>query len=126
MAAALEHPGALLRRAVGSTDPFQLEPASLPNVPDAPQRPAVKAAGQTRRAPAPKPPPDRTELDAAELALRSLDEARKSEEADLRQRQDDLDASRRSAQKAYVEAHKTAKAAIARAEELYRKAGGEV
>ena len=34
IAAALEHPGTLLRRAVGSNDPFSIEPTSLPTVPD--------------------------------------------------------------------------------------------
>ena len=37
IAAALEHPGTLLRRAVGSNDPYALEPASLPKIPDLPQ-----------------------------------------------------------------------------------------
>jgi hypothetical protein len=32
--AALEHPGAPLQRAVGTRDPFLLQPAGLPNVPD--------------------------------------------------------------------------------------------
>jgi hypothetical protein len=49
IAAALDHPGTLLRRAVGSNEPFALEPTSLPNISDtpkampAPTRPPSKA-----------------------------------------------------------------------------------
>ena len=38
VAAAIAHPETPLRRAIGSTDPFQLEPTSLPKVPDAPKK----------------------------------------------------------------------------------------
>jgi len=48
VAAALEHPETLLRRAVGSTDPFQLEPASMPKVPDAPRRAATTPIAQPK------------------------------------------------------------------------------
>ena len=64
IAAALEHPETALRRAVGSNDPFQLEPASLPKVPDAPKRAAAKAAAKSVPAPS-EPPADRHALDAA-------------------------------------------------------------
>src|SRR3954465_14317900 len=37
IAAALEHPGTLLRRAVGSNEPFALVPTSLPQIPDLPK-----------------------------------------------------------------------------------------
>ena len=41
--AATAHPETPLRRAVGSSDPFALEPTSLPDVPDAPKKKAVAA-----------------------------------------------------------------------------------
>ena len=61
--AALAHPETPLRRAVGSFDPFALEPARLPKIPDAPQKaaaiaPAAKAKPPRRK----KPPPDHTAL----------------------------------------------------------------
>ncbi len=125
VAAALEHPETPLRRAVGSTEPFQLEPASLPKVPPAPKPRAPKAAAEAKSVPPPKPPADRTALDAAELVLRQLDDARKSEEANLCQRQEALDAAKAAAQSAYVGDRKAATAAVVKARNAYRKAGGE-
>jgi hypothetical protein len=124
--AALAHPETPLKRAVGSKDPFALE-AALPKVPDAPKRPAAKAAPKAKLAPLPKPKPpaDRTALDAAEAALKKLDDARKREEAELRRRQDELDAEKAAAQAAYVEGRKAATAAVVAARQAYRKAGGE-
>ena len=121
--AALAHPETPLKRAVGSTDPFALEALNLPKVPDAPKtsRPAAKAKPAAPR----KPPADRSALDAAEAALRKLDETRKGEEASFRRRQDELDAERQAAQDAYVESHKVATQALTEARTVYRKAGGE-
>ena len=124
-AAALEHPETPLRRAVGSSDPFRLEPASLPQVPDVPKRPTAKATSEPKRVAPPTPPADRTALDAAERALSKLDAARKAEEADLRSRQGALDAAKIAAQSAYVADRKAAAAAIAKARAGYREAGGE-
>ncbi len=125
VAAALGHPDTPLRRATGSTDPFQLEPANLPNVPDAPERTASRQTSKSSPAPPPPPAADRTALDAAEAALRQIEDARKREEADLRRRQDELDEARSAAQHAYVEAHRAAKAAVVEARKAYRSAGGE-
>ena len=125
VAAALEHPETPLRRAVGSTDPFQLEPASLPKVPDAPKRAAPKPPARAKPAPVTKVPVDRSALDAAEAALHKVDEARKREEADLRRRQDELDEAKSTAQAAYVEDRKVATAAVVKARKDYRSAGGE-
>ncbi|SFK88317.1 hypothetical protein SAMN05444581_1394 [Methylocapsa palsarum] len=48
--AALKHPETPLRRVVGSKDPFQLVPASLPKEPDAPARSSARGGqSQTRR-----------------------------------------------------------------------------
>ena len=125
IAAALEHPETPLRRAVGSTDPFQLEPANLPTAPDAPKRAKVIAVAKPKVVAATKPSADRTALDAAELALRKLGDARKSEEAAFRRRQEALDTAKMAAQSAFVEGRKAATAAIVKARDAYRKAGGE-
>ena len=122
--AALAHPEVPLRRAVGSKDPFAVEPASLPSVPDAPKR-AANPAAKARPAPKPEPAPDRSELDAAEVAVRKIDDARKREEAGLRRRQDELDEAVSAAQSAYVEARKKAEGAVAEARRAYRKLGGK-
>lgn len=134
--AALAHPETPLRRPLGATGPFELEPTTLPKVPDAPKRPApakAKAASKATAAPQakPRPPADRSKLDAAEAALREVDERRKAEEAELRlqaealrREAEALEASRSAAQDAYVQARKAASAAVVAAREAYRKAGG--
>ncbi len=121
--AALDHPGTPLRRAVGSTDPFGLEPAGLPNIPDAPRREAASPQAKARRPE--RPPADRSALDAAQAALRKFEDRRKAEEADFRRRQAALDEERNAAQSAYVEGHKAMAATVADARQAYRKAGGE-
>ena len=120
--AALAHPNVSLKRAVGSSDLFALESVSLPKVPDAPRTARAKPGGKL--SPPPKPPPDRSALDAAEAALRDLDDQRKSEEAEFRRRQDELDAERKAAQAAYVERHKAAAQALLDARTAYKRAGG--
>ena len=127
VAAALEHPETPLRRAVGSNDAFELQPTSLPKAPDAPKRSrkaTAKAAG--RRPPPPaRPRADRSTLDAAEAALRDLNERRKAQEAELAREQEALDAKRAAAQHAYVETRRKAAAAVPAARDAYRKAGGD-
>ena len=116
--AALAHAGVPLKRAVGSKDSFALEPVSLPRVPDPPKQAKAKAAAP------PRPPADRSALDAAEQALRSLDDDRRAEEATFRQRQEALDADRKAAQAAYVARHAAVAQALVDARAAYRKAGG--
>ena len=122
--AALAHPETPLRRAVGSAEPFALEPTSLPKVPDAPKKAPINLAPTIRPPPVAKPPADRTALDLAEAALRKLDDARKRQEADFRSRQAQLDAEREAAQAAYVAARKSATASVVTARQNYRDAGG--
>jgi hypothetical protein len=124
VAAATAHPETPLRRAVGSTDPFALEPASLPKVPDAPKKAAVKPAAKSKPAAPTRPPADRSTLDAAEQGLARLDDRRKREEADFRREEEDLGARRAAAQSAYVEARKSATAKVVDARTAYREAGG--
>ena len=138
IAAALAHPGTLLRRAVGSNDPFSVEPTSLPKVPDmaaampespsvpgATQKPKLKPKPKQKPQPVPRPPSDRSRLNAAEAALAELDDEHVRQEADLRRQQEELDARRTTAQQAYVEARKRATAAVVAQREAYRKAGGK-
>jgi hypothetical protein len=66
---ATAHPETPLRRAVGSSDPFALEPTSLPDVPDAPKKAAAKPASKAKVSPPARPPADRSKLDAAEKAV---------------------------------------------------------
>lgn len=122
--AATAHPEVPLRRAVGSSEPFALEPTSLPSVPDAPKKVAAKPAPKTKPAAPAKPPPDRSKLDAAEKALAELDEARKREEADFRREAEELESRRMAAQGAYVDARKSATSKVVDARTAYRKAGG--
>lgn len=133
VAAALEHPGTLLRRALGSNDPFSVEPTSLPKVTDLaaamPEPASPPKATQTQKPepkpqPVGKPPPDRSRLEAAEAALRELDDQHVREEADLRRQQEALEAQRAAAQHNYVEERKRAATALVAAREAYRKAGG--
>jgi hypothetical protein len=124
IAAAIAHPETPLRRAIGSKDAFALEPTSLPQVPDAPKKAAVKPAAKTKPAAPTRPAADRSSLSAAEKALGELDDARKREEADFRRQEEDLEARRAAAQSAYVEARKFATAKVVDARTAYREAGG--
>jgi hypothetical protein len=72
----------------------------------------------------PKPPADRSKLDAAEAALRKLDDDRNREEANLRHRRDELEAEVATAQEAYVRNRKAATTAVVEARKAYRKARG--
>jgi hypothetical protein len=126
VAAALAHPETPLRRAVGSKDAFALEPTSLPKVPDAPKKVTAKPAkAKAKLAAPPRPPADRSRLDAAEKALRDVDDRRKREEADFRRKADELEARREAAQNAYVAARKASMAKVVDERGAYRKAGGE-
>lgn len=123
IAAATAHPGTPLRRAIGSGEPFGLEPAGLPKLPDAPKSKPQKAQAAKPPAPA-RPQADRSKLDAAEKALKTLDERRKAEEAVFRKERADLEARISAAQNAYVAARKAATAQVVAARTEFRKAGG--
>jgi hypothetical protein len=123
--AALARPGETLRRAVGTKDPFALQPGSLPKVPDAPKTKATKKPSVAPRLAAEqKPSADRSKLDAAKAALHKVDERRKAEEVDLRREEDALEARKSVAQAAYVDARRAATAKVVEARTAYRKAGG--
>ena len=124
IAAALAHPEIPLKRAVGSSDPFARESLHLPKLPDAPRPDGARSKRKAAAQAPPRPAADRSALDAAEAALRALDQDRTEEEATFRRRQDDLDGERKSAQAAYVDRHKAAAQALVDARTAYRKAGG--
>jgi hypothetical protein len=122
--AALAHPGETLRRAIGSSDPFALQPESLPTVPDICQPARPRKASSAKPAAEPKPAADRSQLNAAEAALHQVDERRKAEEADFGREEAALEARKSAAQAAYVEARQAATASMVEARTAYRAAGG--
>ena len=124
IAAAIAHPEIPLRRAVGSTDRFALEPANLPKVPDAPKKTAAKSLAQPKPAKPARPPADRSKLDAAEKALGAINERREREETAFRLEADDLQQRQAAAQSAYVKARKEAASKVVVARTAYEKAGG--
>lgn len=121
--AALAHPEIPLRRAIGSSDPFQLEAKSLPKVPkpekQKPEKPTAKKPAKPEL-----PPAHRTQLDQAEQRLRDLADKRRREEDRFKRRLEDLQAEEAEAQRAYVDERKAADAAVETARKAYRKAGG--
>lgn len=126
VAAALAHPETPLRRAIGSKEPFSLEP-SLPHVPDAPKRKRadLKLVSQ-EKAPAPKhPPPDRSALTAAETTLTKINERRLAEEDDFQKRRQALEHEEVASRQRWSQERKTAEAALEKARRGYRDAGGE-
>ena len=127
--AALANPETPLRRVVGTDNPFELEPRGLPNIPDAPKKWAEDLHPRKPPTLIPrvrKPVADRSPLDAAEAALKRVDDERKQEEADLRRRQAELDEIKTSAQEHYVARRQAATAAVVEARRAYRAAGGKV
>lgn len=124
VAAAVEHPETPLRRAIGSTDPFVLDPQGLPEVPDAPAKAKSKATPKGKAAPKP-PPVNRSRLEAAEKALALLEERRQRQEAGFEEEAQDLAARRAEARRAYTAARKSAQAKLAQARDAYRRAGGK-
>ena len=119
--AAIAHPGKPLRRAVGSTEAFSLEPASLPIVPDRPKKPTPQAKPAGRQ----KPAADRSRLTKAEAELHNLEERRKSEEIAFRRQLTEFKRRQEAARGAYVRDKKRAHAMIETERGAYRKAGGK-
>jgi hypothetical protein len=133
--AALADPGTPLLRPVGTDGAFERAPGALPKVaapkvsrPEAPgvRGRAVRPSAEAMAPPAPKPPPDRTALDAAEAAFRALEDRRERDEAEFRRRQDELDEARASTRTTYEQDRKAATAALAAARREFKKAGGEL
>lgn len=124
VAAAIAHPEIVLKRPIGSSQPFAIDPVGLPNLPDAPTPSTERTGASPKAEPKRRRPADRSRLDAAEAALRELDEGRKVQEAEFKREQEELDNKKSAAQNAYVQARKRATAAVVEARAGYRKAGG--
>jgi hypothetical protein len=120
-AAALKHPGTTLRRPLGSAGAFAMQPSGLPEIPKG-EKVGLKGPREPRKVSRPRP--SRSEPDAAEKALRDLEESRKEEEADFQREAEALAARRSAAQNAYVSRRRQATAAVKAARDAYRKAGG--
>lgn len=131
LAAALAHPGTPLRRAIGSNEPFSLQPG-LPDVPE-PERqakPKLKVAAASPRPPKTKPlakapAPDRTRLEAAQAALSAIDRDRLQQEAELRRRREALETEARAARRDWAKTRKAAEKTLEAALRAYRAAGGD-
>ncbi len=119
--AAQAHPGAPLRRAVGSKDPYSLAP-NLPDIADAPRKPKPKA--RATRPAEPPPPPDRSALDRAEADLAELEVRHRDEKAELDRRmaalEKEIDATRRR----WRFERRKAEAVVDEKRRAYRTAGG--
>jgi type IV secretory pathway VirB10-like protein len=127
ISAAMAHPETLLRRPIGSKDPFTQQPTGLPTLPDEPKKAKVRDLVAKRKPAVPPRPPkpaSRAKLDEAEAALKALDEDRKQEETGFRRDQAELDKRREAAEKNYVTARKAATSRVVRERTLYRDAGG--
>lgn len=126
IAAALAHPGTPLRRAVGSKDPFSLEPG-LPDVPapQKPKRPDLKLVPQAAAPPPATPRPDRSALEAAEKALAAINARRIEEEAELARRREALEAEEAASRQRWIKDRKAAEADLDKARRAYRLSGGE-
>ncbi|WP_454762150.1 hypothetical protein [Caulobacter segnis] len=125
--AALAHPEIPLRRAIGSKDPFSLEP-NLPDVPDPPQRakPRLKVVPKAKAPEPARPPPDRSEVDAAETQLTAINARRIEEEAEFQRRREALEAEETASRRRWAADRKTAETQLDKARRAYRAQGGEI
>lgn len=118
VATALAHPETPLRRAVGSSDPFSLEPR-LPDAPRATRRPA-----RPRPVVDPTKLPDRGALDDAEAALGRLADRRAYEMAAFDRRRNALAAEEADAGRVHASALLLAEQAVERCRKAFLKVGG--
>jgi hypothetical protein len=123
-AAALKHPETPLRRAVGSNDPFVLDPAnaSPPKVPSAPKRSEAARPSKTAK---PRPA-DRSALTAAEAALHRLESGHEDEQREFERRQAALDKEAAVARRRFGKARVAAERKLERARAAFVAAGGTV
>lgn len=127
VAAAMAHPETPLRRAVGSKDPFSLDPG-LPTVPDGPARKRPKLEVVAKAEPPLSGPaaPDRSALSAAEKALAAIKRRRIEEERRLAHRREALEADEAAARQQWGKDLKAAEAKLEAARRAYRAEGGEI
>jgi hypothetical protein len=123
VAAATARPGALLRRAIGSTAPYEEDPKELPPTPH--KAAAQRQARAAPRPPARPPPPNRSALDAAETALARLEDARAREEEGFEREREALAEREKEARKAFAARRARAAARVFETKSAYRRAGGK-
>lgn len=120
--AATDSPGVVLRRPAGSDAAYAREAAAA-----APPGLAItnRKKGKTGKvAPATKPPPDRSRLDAAESALADFEREREHVRRDLRQRREALEAEAKAAEADLRARERTLAKALEKARAAYARAGG--
>lgn len=125
--AALAQPEIPLRRAIGSQDPFGLEP-NLPDVPDPPRRvqPSLKVVPKAKAAEPARPPADRSQVNAAEKQLTAINARRLEEEAEFQRRREALEAEETASRRRWAADRKSAEAQLDKARRAYRAEGGEI
>ncbi|MBV8682681.1 MAG: hypothetical protein JO111_07395 [Caulobacteraceae bacterium] len=123
--AALAHPGQPLRRPLGATGAFSLDPSELPKVPmQTRPTPRKRGASTAKVAKPPRDPPDRGRLDAAEAALRAVQAKRRAAEDAFRARLHALEQERSAAMTDLDAKLAAAKAEVDDARRAYREARG--
>jgi hypothetical protein len=108
--AALAAPGQPLRRPLGSTGAYRLDP-----------EPPDTSKGKART---PAKKVDRRKLDAAQAALEAVEARQASEAEALRTRRSELEADEARAEARWNADHKAAEANLRAARDAYKKAGG--
>ncbi|HEV2363360.1 MAG TPA: hypothetical protein VGS12_04085 [Caulobacteraceae bacterium] len=108
-AAALEHPGQVLRRPAGSKGAFELRPAT------------PRAAKATAR---PSKPPDRAPVERLERRVAKLDEGHAADLRALQAEADKLAARRAAIEKRHAKAHAELEKQLEAALAAWRAAGG--
>lgn len=125
VAAAIAQPDTPLRRAVGSGDPFSLEPR-LPQLPVEPGASTSRRPAKAKPARPPVPPPDRGALEAAEAVLQRIDDDRRRQEAAFAQRRAALEDEEGSARQRHAAARTRAADDVERCRKAFVKAGGRL
>lgn len=123
VAAALARPGVVLRRPLGGgpIEDASAPPHALPEVPDL-QTPRRARRAPTAAAARPKPPPDRSKLDAAETALADREAAHARAVADLDRREAVLRADRQRVQRAHDDEIAELRRRVEQARRAYERA----
>ena len=121
--AATAAPGVVLRRPAGSTAAYTKDAAAAAP-PGLSAGKARMSKGKSGKAPPPKPPPDRSKLDAAEQAVSNFERERDRDRRDLRRRREALDQEEAAAEADYRVRERTVDRALKAAQAAYRKAGG--
>ena len=109
IAAAMAHPGVVLKRLAGSKDPFSEQP------------PLPKPKGPLRARPRRSKPPDRSKLDAAERALAQLRRERESMREEFERREKNLRAEHRKREQDVATRQDELEREVASQGKLFRK-----